>query len=190
MKIVQRKLRKPLFIVMGLLTVLAGGFIAQPVGAVAQTFQVQYSNTAQATVQNITVEPDGNSINVQFDYDLRGTATSATVDAALNDQQSFGVTNVTGPGHFNQTLTDLPNGTDTIWIIISGNPDYELAVTGCGSSNQPFTVTLPSAATTTGGTTSGSGTTGSNNYGNNYGWSNYRTFTHYISFWNSRLIRY
>lgn len=144
MKLAQRKRVKPLLMAVAAFSVLVGGLVAQPVGATPKKFDIQYASTAEATVQNIDVTAEGNTVRAQFDYDLRGTATSATVDIALNDQLSVGQVEVTGPGHYDQTLTDLPDGSYSVYVIISGDPDYLLHE--CGQANQPMILTLPSTA--------------------------------------------
>jgi len=103
---------------------------------------VPITSAAEADVSNVTVEvSSGNSIRVQFDYALANGATSATVDAALNDQLSFGATTVTGSGHYDQTVTNIADGKYYIALVISGNPDYVLG--DPGPSNQPLVITLP-----------------------------------------------
>lgn len=103
---------------------------------------VPITSTAGADVSNVTVETlANNSIRVQFDYVLANSATQATVDVALNDQLSFGPTTVTGPGHYDQTVSNLANGKYFLAMMISGNPDYILG--DPGPSNQPLVINFP-----------------------------------------------
>ncbi|MDB5166905.1 MAG: hypothetical protein JWN26_50 [Candidatus Saccharibacteria bacterium] len=103
---------------------------------------VPISSSAEAEISNVTVDVSaGNSVRVQFDYVLANGATQALVDAALNYQQSFGAVLVTGPGHYDQTISNAADGTYFIELLISGNPAYILG--DPGPSNQPLVVTLP-----------------------------------------------
>jgi hypothetical protein len=79
---------------------------------------------SQVAITNITAAVSGNSVRVQFDYALVNGATTAVVDAALNDQFSFGQVTVTGPGHFDETLSNLNSNTYTLYVISTGNNDY------------------------------------------------------------------
>ena len=113
------------------------------------TGSVPLASTAQASVTNVDVRTIENSINVQFDYDLVNGAESSYVDAALSSRMSFGPTIVTGPGHYNQTVTGLADGTYYISIIISGNPDYVLGEPS--KANKPLFITLPETEKTKNG---------------------------------------
>lgn len=101
-------------------------------------------STAAADVSNVTVQTSvNNTIRVQFDYVLANGATQGMVDIALNDQLSFGPVAVTGPGHYDQTLSNLANGKYFLAMVISGNPDYILG--DPGPSNQPLVIEFPAA---------------------------------------------
>lgn len=119
------------------------------VQGVKETDSVPLVSTAQASVTNVQVGTVGNTVNVQFDYDLANGAESATVDAALSSQRSFNPVIVTGPGHYNETLTDTPDGTYYIAIVISGNPDYVLG--DPSPANKPLFITLPETEKTSNG---------------------------------------
>ena len=110
---------------------------------------IPLASTAQASVTNVEVTTTGNSINVQFDYDLANGAESSYVDVALSSRMSFNPNIVTGPGHYNETVTDLADGTYYLAIIISGNPDYVLGDTG--PANKPLFITLPETKKTKNG---------------------------------------
>lgn len=107
-----------------------------------QYSEVPLVSTAQARTTNVIVSASDNTIRVEFDYALANGATSAVVDASLQNQQSFGVTEITGPGHYDQTLTDLPDGNYSVFIVISGNPPFLLG--DSGPSSQPMVISLPS----------------------------------------------
>ena len=112
--------------------------------------EVPITSTAEAQVSNVTVETSANNtVRVQFDYDLANGAPYAVVDAALLNQQSFGQTNVTGPGRYDQTINGIADGKYYITIIISGNPSYVLG--DPGPSNQPLIITLPPTGNSRGG---------------------------------------
>ena len=105
-------------------------------------------STAEAAVSNVLVTAENNDITVQFDYDLANGASSAVIDAVLNQQQSLGQVFVTGPGMYIATERGLPDGNYGVYLFISGNPDY---LTGDpGPSNQPMIVTLPAGSNTFG----------------------------------------
>lgn len=110
---------------------------------------VPLASTAQASVTNVQVTTIGNSINVQFDYDLANDAESSYVDVALSSRRSFNPAIVTGPGRYNETLTDIANGTYYLAIIISGNPDYVLG--DPSPANKPLFITLPETEKTKNG---------------------------------------
>jgi len=143
MKTVQFKKGAALFVAMGLLTALVGVVSPQYAAAVVPKSEIQYLSSAEATVENVVVTTEGNSIRVEFDYNLRGQATSAYVDAALNNQRSFLPILIDGPGHYNQVITDLPAGDYAIYIVISGNPNTLLGEEG--PSNQPLIITFSPA---------------------------------------------
>ncbi len=105
---------------------------------------VPVTASSQVQVTNVVVTATGNDIRVQFDYALVNGATTATVDASLQTQQSFGPVVVSGPGHFDETLTGVSNGSYSIFIVSTGNPDYEVVNT----TSQPLVITLPATATT------------------------------------------
>lgn len=113
------------------------------------TGSVPLASTAQASVTNVDVRTIGNSINVQFDYDLVNGADSSYVDVALSSRMSFNPNFVTGPGHYNETITDLADGTYYLSIIISGNPDYVLGESS--KANKPLFITLPETEKTKNG---------------------------------------
>ncbi len=93
----------------------------------ATTVDVPLTPTAQASAKNVLVTVTGTDIRVQFDYDLANGAPSATVDIALNDRQSFGIVSVTGPGRYDQTITNVLPGSYSLFAVISGMvPDYPL----------------------------------------------------------------
>lgn len=102
---------------------------------------VPLAETAQARIWNVSLELEPGTIRVQFDYDLANGATTAVVDAALVGAMSFNQNTVTGPGHYDEKVTGLPDGTYYVALIISGSPDYILG--DSGPSNQPFAVTFP-----------------------------------------------
>ena len=114
---------------------------------------VPVTASSQAKVTNIVVTATRNDIRVQFDYALVNGATTATVDASLQTQQSFGPVAISGPGHFDETLTGVNNGSYSISIISTGNPDYEVVNT----TGQPLVITLPATATTPTPPTTGGG---------------------------------
>lgn len=116
---------------------------------VKESDSVPLVSTAQAQVTNVKVGTLGNTVNVQFDYDLVNGADSATVDAALAGQRSFDPVIVTGPGHYDKTLTDVADGTYYIAIIISGNPDYLLG--DPSPANKPLVFTIPETNKTSNG---------------------------------------
>ncbi|CAN5300921.1 hypothetical protein BH10BAC4_BH10BAC4_12560 [soil metagenome] len=105
--------------------------------------------SAQASVSDVSVTTIGNTINVQFDYDLANGATTATVDAALSSRRSFNSVNVTGPGHYYETLTDVADGTYYIGIAITGNPQYVLG--DAGPANKTMFITIPDTQKTKNG---------------------------------------
>ncbi len=119
------------------------------VQGVKESNSVPLVSTAQASVSNVQVATLGNTVNVQFDYDLANGAESAYVDAALAGQRSFNTAIVNGPGHYDETLTEVADGTYYIAIIISGNPDYLLG--DSGPANKLLTITLPETQKTENG---------------------------------------
>ncbi|TAL14023.1 hypothetical protein EPN95_04335 [Patescibacteria group bacterium] len=146
---------KPTTIILAALTLVTIGFCAfavinksyatSPFGS-----DVPITSTAEAEVSNVIVEASaGNTIRVQFDYNLANGAVYAVVDAALLGQRSFGQTEVTGPGHYDQTITGAADGTYYIAIMISGNPTYVLG--DPGPANQPLIITLPITNKSNGG---------------------------------------
>ena len=119
----------------GLLAAQNFAYAAQP------SNEVPIASTAQAAVSNVLVTAENNDITVQFNYDLANGASSAVIDAVLNQQRSLGQVEVTGPGMYIATERGLPDGNYGVYLFISGNPDY---LTGTpGPSNQPLIVTLP-----------------------------------------------
>jgi hypothetical protein len=138
---------KPTMIVLAALTLVTIGVCAFAVinnSYATGTFgnDVPITSTAGADVSNVTVSIlANNSIRAQFDYVLANSATQATVDIALNDQLSFGPATVTGPGHYDQTISNLADGKYYLAMIISGNPDYILG--DPGPSNQPLVINFP-----------------------------------------------
>lgn len=138
---------------MAIVAVLAVSAFAVLKTAYAATYnhnEVLITDAAEARVWDVIVETEGNTIRIQFDYDLANGATQATVDAALYDQRSFGSTTVTGPGHYDATLTEIPDGSYFISIVISGNPVYFLA--DPGPSNQPLIISIPDSKKSQNGT--------------------------------------
>lgn len=117
MKKLLKRITGPLAFALALVLSPATAFAATPIN-------VPLSPTAQASANNVIVTVTGSDVRVQFDYDLVNGATTATVDAALNGKQSFGPVTVTGPGHYDATLSLVTNGTYTIYIFITGNPDF------------------------------------------------------------------
>ncbi len=146
---------KPSKVIIGAFTVLAiavctVAIISKSYATGQPTNDVPITSTAQAEVSNVVVDASANNtIRVQFDYVLANGFSSATVDAAPSSQQSFGQTQVTGQGHYDQTLTGLADGKYYITIIISGNPDY--LVGDPGPANQPLVITLPTTASNNNG---------------------------------------
>ena len=138
MKKLLSKIIKPLIAFTSVITVLA------PSAAFAVTpINVPLTASSQASANNIVVTSSGTSVRVQFDYALVNGATTATVDAALNDNFSLGQTVITGSGHFDVTISNLANATYTVYIISSGNDDY--LVPKSAGSTQPLQVVIGSS---------------------------------------------
>jgi len=119
MKKLLSKISKLLIALVSVITVFApsAAFAATPIN-------VPLTAASQASVNNIVVTTSSNSVRVQFDYALVNGATTATVDAALNDTMSIGQTVITGAGHYDVTQTNVASGTYTVYIISSGNDDF------------------------------------------------------------------
>jgi len=110
---------------------------------------VPLTSVAESSASNISVATQGNTINVQFDYDLVNGAQSAIVSAALSAQRAFDPVIVTGPGRYSETLTNVKDGTYYITIVLSGNPQYAL-----GDPDKPkkvLFVTIPDSQKTKNG---------------------------------------
>lgn len=106
--------------------------------------EVPVSATSEAKVTNVVVSAVDNEIRVQFDYELANGATSATVDAALQTGFSFQPLTITGSGKYDALISDLPDGNYSIFIVISGNPDFLIG--NVEPSSQPMVITLPASA--------------------------------------------
>lgn len=119
MKKLLSKILKPLIALVSVVTVLApsAAFAATPIN-------VPVTASSQVSVTNIVVTTSSTSVRVQFDYALVNGATTATVDAALNDTMSIGQTVITGSGHYDVTQSNVASGTYTVYIISSGNDDF------------------------------------------------------------------
>jgi len=142
-------------IISGVLAVMAItiGVVAVVNATLAQAARksdsVPLTSTAQASASAIRVATLGNTINVQFDYDLVNGAESAIVTAALSSQRAFDPVIVTGPGRYNETLTDVADGTYYISLVLSGNPHYALG--DPGPANKVLFITIPDTQKTKSG---------------------------------------
>ena len=118
------------------------GFLAaqNPAYAAKPSNDVQISSTSDASVSNFAVTVVDNDIRVQFNYELANGATSAVIDAVLNQAFSMGQTTITGSGFYDQTVTGLPDGNYAVFLFISGNPDFLTA--DPGPSNQPSIIRI------------------------------------------------
>jgi hypothetical protein len=152
-KVASMRLHAKIISVFAVLAVITVGVITivntTSVQGVKETDAIPLVSTAQAEVKNVRVATLGNAVNVQFDYDLVNGAEGAYVDAALSGRRSFNPTFVTGPGRYNETLTEVADGTYYILIVISGNPDYVLGDPGPG--NKTLFITLPETEKTKNG---------------------------------------
>lgn len=130
----------------GIGVVIVGGLVAiigifASVQAKPASETVPVTASSKVSVGEVIVSLIGNDIRVRFDYDLVNGATTGEVDAVLKQRQSFGPVVVTGPGHYDKTIQNLPDGDYSIFIFSSGNPDYLIGDNG--PSNKPLVVTLP-----------------------------------------------
>ena len=102
---------------------------------------VLVSATSHAKVTDVVVSTVDNDVRVQFNYEVANGAASADIDATLNEQRSIGFKTITGPGRYDETITNVPDGNYGLYLYISGNPNYLVA--DPGPSNQPLVITLP-----------------------------------------------
>jgi hypothetical protein len=115
--------------------VVFGGTVANA----ASSVNVPVTASSQVAVTNITETTTSTSIRVQFDYALVNGATTALVDAAYNDQRSFGQVTVTGAGHFDETLSGITvNSSTQTYIVSTGNPDFLIPTNTCNTNSNLF----------------------------------------------------
>ena len=120
-------------IIMAALVVLVTVFSGSVANA-ASAVNVPVTASSQVAVTNITETTTSTSVRVQFDYALVNGATAGIVDAAINDTQSFGQVTVTGPGHFDETLSGLTaNSNSKVYVLSSGNPDFLIPNNSCSN---------------------------------------------------------
>ena len=91
----------------------------------ASSVNVPVTASSQVAVTNVTLTTTSTSARVQFDYALVNGAKTAVVDAAFNEQQSFGQVTVTGSGHYDVTLAGITvTSSSQFYVVSSGNPDF------------------------------------------------------------------
>jgi len=114
--------RLPLTIVMALAVTVLSVFSGATANA-AQVVNVPVTASSQVAITNVTLSTTSTSARAQFDYALVNGATSAFVDVTVDQQQSFDYTTVTGPGHYDVTLSGITVTNSTQFVIISAGND-------------------------------------------------------------------